>query len=136
MKRGDVVLITFPFSDLQGIKVRPALIISSNKYNKKSQDALFMLISSNIKNPRPIDIVIKYNHPDFKMTGLKKDSLVKCDKIVSLLKETAKRHLGHISEELQKSIDLTLADVCGLDYLVPKRCPSDTKITANRSNQT
>ncbi len=35
-KRGDVVLIGFPFADLSVSKQRPALVISANRYNKKN----------------------------------------------------------------------------------------------------
>lgn len=120
MKRGDVVLITFPFSDLQGIKVRPAVVISSDQYNKRSQDALFMLISSNIANPRSVDYLIQKEHPEFLKTGLKHASLVKCDKVVSLLQATAKRHLGCLSENMQRAIDQILLNILGMEYLVPK----------------
>ncbi len=34
MRQGDIVTIEFPFSDLSQRKVRPALIISNDRYNK------------------------------------------------------------------------------------------------------
>ncbi len=114
MKRGDLVLITFPFSDLKGVKIRPAVVISSNEYNANSQDALFMLVSSNISNSRPTDFVIPSTHPDFKCTGLLQSSVVKVDKVVSLLQSIAKRKLGVLSSEMQKSIDKILVNVLGL----------------------
>ena len=114
MKRGDVVLITFPFSDLKGIKVRPAVVISANTYNLTSQDALFMLISSNVTNPRLTDYLISSSHPDFKLTGLKVSSVVKVDKVVSLLQTIAQRYLGVLSKDMQDSIDKILIDVLGL----------------------
>lgn len=30
---GDVVLVPFPFTDQSGIKKRPAVVVSSQKYN-------------------------------------------------------------------------------------------------------
>lgn len=119
MKRGDIVLITFPFSDLKGIKVRPAVVISSDTYNQKSQDALFMLVSSNIFNPRSTDYFITNANPDFKNTGLKQPSLVKVDKIVSLLQSICRRQLGVLSKDMQESIDKILINVLGLN-VVPK----------------
>jgi len=115
VKRGDVVLIAFPFSDLTGNKVRPAIVVSSDIYNKGNQDALFMLISSNIVSPRSIDYVIPSSHSDFQLTGLRTTSLVKVDKIVSLLQSIAKRHLGVLSNDMQGSIDKILVDVLGLN---------------------
>jgi len=31
----EIVLLPFPFSDLEGTRVRPALVISNNELNKK-----------------------------------------------------------------------------------------------------
>ena len=35
MKQGEIVILPFPFSDLTSHKLRPALIISNEKYNLK-----------------------------------------------------------------------------------------------------
>ena len=114
MNRGDLVLIKYPFSNLQGTKVRPALVISSDKFNKHNRDALFILITSNISNRQAVDYLIDRNHPDFHQTFLKKTSLVKVDKIVCLMQSLAKRKLGTISQSIQGDIDKILKDVLGL----------------------
>ena len=45
-ERGDVVLVPFPFSDQSASKKRPAVIISSDRYNKLSSDVVIMAITS------------------------------------------------------------------------------------------
>jgi PemK-like, MazF-like toxin of type II toxin-antitoxin system len=40
----DIVLIKFPFSDLSGAKVRPALVISNQGYNIKSLDTVVLAL--------------------------------------------------------------------------------------------
>ena len=45
-KRGDIVLVPFPFSDQTAIKKRPAVVISSNHYHAASQDIIIMAITS------------------------------------------------------------------------------------------
>jgi len=47
--QGDVILVPFPFSDLRGVKKRPALIISNKKVNN-GEDRICCLITSNPKN--------------------------------------------------------------------------------------
>jgi len=47
--RGDVILVPFPFSDNTTTKKRPAVIISSNDYNKISFDIIIMAITSKIE---------------------------------------------------------------------------------------
>jgi mRNA-degrading endonuclease toxin of MazEF toxin-antitoxin module len=42
----DVVLLRFPFSNLRGSKLRPALVISNDSYNSKSEDFIAVVIRS------------------------------------------------------------------------------------------
>ncbi len=52
MKQKTIVLVPFPFSDQTGSKVRPALILSNNSFNKMSQDVLACAITSNITHSK------------------------------------------------------------------------------------
>jgi hypothetical protein len=45
-KRGDIVLVPFPFSDQTTTKKRPAVVISSSRYNAVSQDIIIMAVTS------------------------------------------------------------------------------------------
>ncbi len=47
-KKGDIVIINFPFSDLSNTKKRPALIISNDKINKTG-DYLMVQVTSKIR---------------------------------------------------------------------------------------
>ena len=49
-KRGDIVLIPFPFSDQTTIKKRPAVIVTTNNYNNASLDIVIMVITSRQNN--------------------------------------------------------------------------------------
>jgi mRNA interferase MazF len=46
--RGDVVLVNFIFSDESGVKRRPAVVISSNEYNRSRNEAIVAAITSQI----------------------------------------------------------------------------------------
>ena len=50
VRRGAIVLIRYPFTDLKGSKVRPAVIITPNKMIPKLNDVLCLFISSNISS--------------------------------------------------------------------------------------
>jgi len=47
-KPGDIVLVEFAFTDGTGSKRRPALIVSSDIYNKNRQEVIVAAITSNI----------------------------------------------------------------------------------------
>jgi len=48
-KRGDIVFVSFGFSEETGFKKRPALIISSDDYHKSREEVIVVAITSNIK---------------------------------------------------------------------------------------
>lgn len=68
MKRGDIVLIAFPFSDLASQKVRPAVIVSEPSGTE--DDIIVCLISSNISRRLAEGdyLLIAENH-EFSITG-------------------------------------------------------------------
>jgi mRNA interferase MazF len=45
-KRGDVVLVTFIFSDETGARQRPAVVVSSDAYHRSRQEAIIAAITS------------------------------------------------------------------------------------------
>ena len=47
---GEVVLVDFPFSSNVGIKKRPAVVISSETFNKLKEDLVLLAITSQIDN--------------------------------------------------------------------------------------
>lgn len=73
-EKGDVILVPFPFSNQSTIKKRPAIVISSNTYNKISADVVIMAITSQTEKTIGIgECLIK----DWKNSGLLKSSAVK-----------------------------------------------------------
>jgi mRNA interferase MazF len=48
---GDVVLVPFPFTDQSGTKKRPAVVVSSSRYNASRRDIVIMAITSQIRQP-------------------------------------------------------------------------------------
>ncbi len=99
-KIGDVVLAPFPFTDLSGNKVRPALILGAQR---GGDDVTVCFISSNLdKKIHKFDILIDHKEKIFTKTGLKLKSVIKVIKIATLDKAVI---LGKIGELNSKTID-------------------------------
>jgi mRNA interferase MazF len=47
--RGDVVLVSFVFSDDSGKKLRPAVVVSSTAYNRARQEVIVAAVTSNVR---------------------------------------------------------------------------------------
>jgi mRNA interferase MazF len=46
--RGDVVLVKFVFADEKGVKQRPGLIVSTDRYHQARRETIFAAITSNV----------------------------------------------------------------------------------------
>ena len=46
IRRGEVVIVDFPYSDQTGRKVRPVLVVQSDVWNQRLEDTILALITS------------------------------------------------------------------------------------------
>ena len=113
MTKGTIVLTQFPFTNLSTIKRRPAVIVSSSE--KTGDDIVVAFISSKITEPiKETDCVLDTNHPDFMGTGLKKNSILKMDKLVTIEKRIIVGEIGRVSKAILHELDKKLRLTFGL----------------------
>lgn len=73
-RRGDVVLIPFPYTDLSAAKTRPAVVVSSEAYHAARPELLLAYVSSQLSQANP---AIDYLLADWKSAGLLRPSFVR-----------------------------------------------------------
>jgi mRNA interferase MazF len=99
MKKGSVVLIPFPFTDLKGSKIRPAVVLSKN-----ALDVTICFITSELKWKTEYDIPV-FPSVD---NGLKAESLIRTGKIATIDSSLVLGELGELSDieisELNKGL--------------------------------
>ena len=105
-RQGTVVLTPFPFTDLSGDKVRPAIIISKDL---KGDDVIVVFITSKKKGPGAHTVAIAPSASN----GLKTPSIAICSKIATLDKKVILGELGGLSESDRKAVQKALAVVLG-----------------------
>lgn len=111
-KKGAIVLVPFPFTDLSKNKVRPAVVIS---HNLKGEDVLIAFISSKkSRNPHSLDIKISSLDVTFPKTGLKTDSIIKIGKIATLDKKIILGELGCVDGNIEKEVNRKIKILFGL----------------------
>lgn len=87
MAKGQIALISFPFTHLSGDKVRPVIILAEDKH-----DVTVCFITSKIGWQEVTDIMIVPTA----LNGLKKQSLIRTSKIATLDKSLIKGILGSL----------------------------------------
>ncbi len=80
---GDVVLVPFPFTDQSEAKRRPAVVVSSKRYNSERRDLVIMAITSQVRLPLGYG---ETHVTDWQSAGLIKPSIVK--PVVTTIEQT------------------------------------------------
>lgn len=105
MKKGDIVLLSFPFTDLKGKKIRPALVLFVSDL-----DVIVAFITTQFKWQNTFDILLEPND----LNGLKKTSLVRVSKITTIDKDLILGKLGELDSLDVQSINKSLIKILNL----------------------
>lgn len=111
-KKGTIVLIPFPFTDLSSHKVRPAVVVS--QMNKGDDFIVAFISSQKLKTKESTDVLVMRESSGFSDTGLKMDSVVRVSKIATLDKKIMLGALGAVSKDTSKEIDTKIRILFGL----------------------
>jgi len=110
-KKGDILLIPMPFSDLSTSKKRPVLVVSNDKYNSSSLDLIVVAITSNL-NYSENSVILK--NEDLSDGKLKHVSNIKADKIYTLSKSIVIKRFGAIKKEKLHQVVSEIKEI--IDY--------------------
>lgn len=110
-RRDDVVLVSFPFTDLSGQKLRPALVVG----RQVGDDVVLAFITSVGGGPvRKAEHAIAPGDAEFLATGLKVASRVRLSKLATLHRALVRRRLGRIGPRSRRAVDGALRYVLDL----------------------
>ena len=103
--------MSFPFTDLSGTKVRPALIVG----RPMGEDVIlaFMTSRSLVADPQA-EIALLVGDPEFPGTGLKGPAVIRLGKLVTLHRDLVRRRLGQIGPQTELAVGRALRYVLDL----------------------
>jgi len=104
--RGEVVLVRYPFSDLSGSKIRPAIIVNALH---SSQDVFILPLTSKTKTLLTGEFILK----DWNKAGLNIETAVKRG-IYTIHKNLVVRRVGRLTDSDLKGLDQALRQWLGL----------------------
>ncbi len=106
----DIVLISFPFSDLQTSKVRPAVALSRDSYNRRSGDFIAVPLTSNLKLR---DHTLLITNDDLESGRLVVDSKAKVDRVFSVSQSLVRMKVGRVKTETHQKMARMLVGLVG-----------------------
>jgi len=117
IRRGDVVLAEFPFVDPGKArrKRRPALVVQQDRYNRRRSVVIVAAITSTRSHrDLPCKVPVAKDSPGGRQAGLRLDSVVDCQTLVTIPREEIVQRLGRFPPEIMHLIDDALRDALGL----------------------
>jgi mRNA interferase MazF len=111
MKRGDVVLVVWPYSDGSGAKSRPAVVIQADFLNIRIADSVFIQITS---RPRGISTEVLLDPVVEVSSGLRLVSFAVSNNILTIDKGFVRRRLGELSAPALQQIESAVKTALGL----------------------
>lgn len=98
-KRGDIVLVYFPFSDFKTVKQRPALVVQADGLSTGLPNIILALITSNMTRAGLSCRVAVWNtDKEFGKTRLHSNSVILTDQLATIDQTLIAKKLGIISD--------------------------------------
>ena len=111
-KRGEIVLLLFPDSNLRTAKRRPALILQADNLNTGLNQTIVAMISSNMARANhPSRMELFLDSPAGREAGLLMDSVVMADNLATVRENEIDRRLEILRDmkEVETSLRHTLS---------------------------
>lgn len=109
--RGDIVLVYYPLIShgLSERKLRPALVVQCNRNNRRLKDIILLpLTSKTEKKVERTHVFIAVDTQEGRKAGIKIDSVIKAETILTIPKDFVCKKIGHLSDDLMKKVDQCL----------------------------
>ncbi len=106
MKRGDVVIVEFPYVDGRSGKNRPSLVVQNDRDNARLTNTVVAMISGNIRHAgEATQVLVDPGTPAGATSGLHGPSVVKCLNLFVVRQQDIRRIIGRLSDELRDEVD-------------------------------
>ncbi len=115
MNRGDVVLADFPFQDMSGSKIRPAVVVQNDSDNEFSANTILVMVTGNLRDANhPAAVYIDPFEGIGVGSGLRGPSLIKCGNLAAVRKQRVLHVIGRLGDEAMLKINGGLVAALGL----------------------
>jgi mRNA interferase MazF len=112
-KRGDVVIVPFPHSSGQAVQPRPALVVQTNNLALGISQVILAMITTNMqRRGHASRVFVQHGSQAGSASGLKSDSVVMTDNLVTVIEKAIKSVIGHLPD--MTAVDAALRHALGL----------------------
>jgi mRNA-degrading endonuclease toxin of MazEF toxin-antitoxin module len=116
MRRGDVVIVAFPFTTGGAGKNRPAVVVQCDRDNQRLSNTIVTMITGNVGYAltEPTQLLVDPSTTDGKSSGLSYVSSVKCSNLYTIDQKHILATIGRLAPSLMSQLDVCLKAALGL----------------------
>jgi mRNA interferase MazF len=115
VRRGDVVLVDYPYSDRTGSKVRPCVVVQGDLNNQRLDDTIVVTISSRSQHANePTQLLIDLSTPAGRQSGLLFTSTIQCANILTVDCDFILRKIGALPPDAMLELNDCLRAALGI----------------------
>ena len=101
MNQLDIIWVSLPFTDCKEAKVRPAVVVSNDEYNKSHSDIIVCAITTNLQT-KEYSVII--DNENISSGNLPLKSRIRADKILQINKSLSKGTFASINQSTFKAL--------------------------------
>ncbi len=111
-RRGDVLLVLYPHSDLRTATLRPALVVQADELGTGIPQVIVAMITSRMfRADHPSRVKVLLSSAEGRRSGLLADSVVMTDNLATVFETAVERTIGSVP---MQQIDQALRHTLGL----------------------
>lgn len=111
-KRGEVILVKFPYSDLVRYKKRPALVVQDETVETGLSQRVVVQITSNLERTGETRVRVSKDSPAGRAMGILSDSVIVADHLATVLPREIDKVIGRCT--CMPEVETALRRVLGL----------------------
>ena len=110
IRRGEIVIVDFPYSDQTASKIRPAFVVQADLWNQRLADTILAPISSsdNLSGITSTQYFIDILTSEGQQTGLIFNSVVRCGNLIAYNQNLILSIIGRLPPHAMQQIDRCL----------------------------
>lgn len=115
MRRGDIVVVEFTYSDARSSSMRPALVVQSDHNNERLRNTIVAQITSRVRLlHEPTRLLIDPSTPEGQSSGLHMPSVVACENLLTIHEDLVHATVGRLSDATMRKVDGCLKAALGM----------------------
>jgi mRNA interferase MazF len=106
VRRGEIVLVTLPFSQGGGSKLRPDLVVQNDTANARMTNTIVVAITRNVSRvSQKTQLLIDPETLEGKASGLIAPSAITCENLFTVGQNLIQRAIGKVSKDVMLQVN-------------------------------